>query len=111
MKNTEKYAERSRWCSLLKEFLESKGEDVGYIASNVLNLPTVTADGEEYEIEITVKIPNVSEDDDCFSKRQAYEMHLAEQAEKKEQARVAKEKKKAKDAALRAKKKAEKEKG
>ena len=108
MKNTEKYVERERWCTLLKEFLESRGEDVGYIASNVLNLPTITADGEEYEIEITVKIPNFSEDDNYFSKRQGYEMRLEKRAKEKEEARVAKEKKKAKDAALRAKKKAQK---
>ena len=85
--------ERAKWVQKLFAYLEAEGEDVGMIASNVVNLPTVAEDGTEYEIEITVKIPKSTEDNDCFAKRQGYAIRLAEKAEKAKEAEAKKQRK------------------
>ena len=108
MKVSVQNAERRKWCKTLMDFLIEKGEDVDFIASNVFNFPAVTEEGEEYEIEITVKIPKSAEDDDCYAKRQSFRMKEDEKAEKAKEKAEAKAKKIAKDKKAReAKKKKE----
>lgn len=106
MKVSTQNAERSKWCKKLMDFLEESGEDVGFISSNVFNLPTTTEEGEEYEIEITVKIPKVTDDgDDYFSKRESYRIKVEEKAQKEAEKAKAKAKKIAKDKKAREEKK------
>lgn len=85
-------------------FLEA-GEDVGRIASNAINFPVCTEDGEEAWLEITVKIPKEG-GDDGYMKRTDYEIKERERAEKAAEKAAAKAKKIERDKAARAKKKA-----
>lgn len=89
-------------------FLE-KGEDVGRIASNAVNFPFCTDEGEECFIEITVKIPK-DNGDDGYMKRTDYEIKLREVEEKRAKREEEKAKKIARDKANReAKRKAKEE--
>lgn len=72
---------RERFLSMLVEFLNDRGEDVGVDGSGSCNFPVVE-DGEEGWVQLVVKIPKWAEDDDGYSKREEYNIHLAEVAEK-----------------------------
>ena len=65
----------------LKDFCE---EDVGMIASNTINFPVVADDGEEGWVEVTVKIPKGTKDEeyDGYGRREDYRISLEEKAEK-----------------------------
>lgn len=80
-------------------------EDCGFIASNSFNFPVVAEDGEEGWVEIVVKVPKGTKDEeyDGYGRRQQYELDLQEKAEKKAKAEEAKAKKIAKDKARREK--------
>lgn len=92
--------------SITAHFLE-QGEDVCRIASNAVNFPICTDEGEEAWIEITVKIPK-DDGDDGYMKREEYELKERERAEKAAEKERAKQKKIERDKAAReAKKKAE----
>ena len=82
-------------------------EDCGFIASNSFNFPVVAEDGEEGWVEIVVKVPKGTKDEeyDGYGRREQYEIDLKEKAEKKAKAEEAKAKKIAKDKARREKKK------
>jgi hypothetical protein len=97
MKVSDKNIERAKWVVLFKNFLEENGEDVGLIASNAINLPAVAENGEEYEIEITIKIPNTTEDDNYISKREQYAIKCNEKIQKGIEAKEKKERKIAAD--------------
>lgn len=86
----------------LKDYCE---EDCGMIASNSFNFPVVAADGEEGWVEIVVKVPKGTKDEeyDGYARRQQYDLDLKEKAEKKAKADEAKAKKIAKDKARREK--------
>ena len=86
----------------LKDYCE---EDCGMIASNSFNFPVVAADGEEGWVEIVVKVPKGTKDEeyDGYGRRQQYDLDLKEKAEKKAKAEEAKAKKIAKDKARREK--------
>ena len=86
----------------LKDYCE---EDCGMIASNSFNFPVVADDGEEGWVEIVVKVPQGTKDEeyDGYGRRQQYELELQEKAEKKAKADEAKAKKIAKDKAKREK--------
>ncbi len=86
----------------LKDYCE---EDCGMIASNSFNFPVVAADGEEGWVEIVVKVPKGTKDEeyDGYGRRQQYDLDLKEKAEKKVKAEEAKAKKIAKDKARREK--------
>lgn len=90
---------RSTTLEALTTFFTEQGEDVGAIASNVLNFPVVTEDGEEGWIEIAVKVPKGTKDEeyDGYGRREQYAIDLKEKAEKKAKAAEAKAKKIAKD--------------
>ena len=77
----------------------SNTEDCGFIASNSFNFPVVAEDGEEGWVEIVVKVPKGTKDEeyDGYGRRQQYELDLKEKAEKKAKADEAKAKKIAKD--------------
>lgn len=76
-------------------------EDCGFIASNSFNFPVVAEDGEEGWVEIVVKVPKGTKDEeyDGYGRRQQYELDLKEKAEKKAKAEETKAKKIAKDKA------------
>jgi len=86
----------------LKDYCE---EDCGMIASNTFNFPVVANDGEEGWVEIVVKVPKGTKDEeyDGYGRRQQYELECKEKAEKKAKAEEAKAKKIAKDKAKREK--------
>ena len=69
-----------------------EGEDAGLIASNKINLPVVSEDGEEGWLEVTVTITKDG-GDDGYMKRQEYAMKLSEKAEKKRLSEEKKQKK------------------
>lgn len=96
---------RFNYISLLYSFFEEKGEDVGLIASNTFNFPVVAEDGEEGWVEVVVKVPKGTKDEDYdgYGRRQQYKLDLLEKAEKKAKAEEAKAKKIAKDKARREK--------
>lgn len=83
-----------------------EGEDVGMIASNIFNFPVVADDGEEGWVEVVVKVPKGTKDEeyDGYSRREQYEFDCKEKAEKKAEAEKKKAAKIAKDKARREKK-------
>lgn len=86
----------------LKDYCE---EDCGMIASNIFNFPVVADDGEEGWVEIVVKVPKGTKDEeyDGYSRREQYEIECREKAEKKAKADKIKAEKIAKDKARREK--------
>lgn len=89
----------------LANYFGAAGEDVDLIASNTLNFPVVAEDGEEGWVEVVVKVPKGTKDEeyDGYGRRKQYELELQEKAEKKAKADEAKAKKIAKDKAKREK--------
>lgn len=81
------------------------GEDCGMIASNIFNFPVVANDGEEGWVEIVVKVPKGTKDEeyDGYGRREQYRLECEEKAEKKAKAEEEKAKKIAKDKARREK--------
>ena len=96
---------RAQFVRTLSDFFTDKGEDVGLIASNTFNFPVVAEDGEEGWVEIVVKVPKGTKDEeyDGYGRRESYLLDLQEKAEKKAKAEEAKAKKIAKDKARREK--------
>jgi len=80
------------------------GEDCGMIASNAFNFPVVV-DGEEGWVEIVVKVPKGTKDEeyDGYGRREQYELDCKEKAEKKKKAEANKAKKIERDKARREK--------
>lgn len=105
MKLANANAIRARIVRALNDYFDKNGEDVGAIASNTLNFPIVAEDGEEGWVEIVVKVPKGTKDEeyDGYGRRQQYEIECQEKAEKKAKADEAKAKKIAKDKAKREK--------
>ena len=105
MKLANANAIRARIVRALDDYFDKCGEDIGIIASNTLNFPVVAEDGEEGWVEIVVKVPKGTKDEeyDGYGRRQQYEIECAEKAEKKAKADEAKAKKIAKDKAKREK--------
>ena len=54
---------REKWTKFIFDMLTENGEDVGYIKDNVINFPTLDSDGNEKDIEITIKVPKGSTKD------------------------------------------------
>lgn len=79
-------------------------EDCGMIASNAFNFPVVV-DGEEGWVEIVVKVPKGTKDEeyDGYGRREQYELDCKEKAEKKKKAEADKAKKIERDKARREK--------
>lgn len=89
---------RVRLTELVKNFLEESGEDVGFSASNILNFPVVAPDGEEGWVEISVKVPKGTKDEeyDGYARRIQYALACQQAADRKKSAEEAKAKKLAK---------------
>jgi hypothetical protein len=101
---------RTKYLDLITKALAD--EDVGMIASNAINFPIVTEEGEEGWVEITVKIPkSKDEGDEGYSKREEYQMKCAERDAKAKEKAEAKARKIARDKANREARKVAKEKG
>lgn len=100
---------RQSWTKLIFDFLTEKGEDVGYVKDNIINLPTVDKDGNEKEIEITIKVPKGSVKDnepyDLYGLREAYEINKKEKERKAKEKAEKKKKKIEKDIEFRKKQK------
>ena len=108
MKNTNANEIRTRIIrNLFDKF--SNDEDCGMITSNSFNFPVVAEDGEEGWVEIVVKVPKGTKDEeyDGYGRREQYELDLKEKAEKKAAAEKKKAEKIAKDKARREKAKKE----
>ena len=105
MKLANANAIRAHIVRALETYFYQRDEDVALIASNTLNFPVVAEDGEEGWVEIVVKVPKGTKDEeyDGYGRRQQYELELQEKAEKKAKADEAKAKKIAKDKAKREK--------
>lgn len=96
---------RAQFTQTLYTFFDGKGEDVGLIASNGFNFPVVTEDGEEGWVEIFVKVPKGTKDEeyDGYGRRESYSLSVKEKAEKEAEKAKSKAKKIAKDKARREK--------
>ena len=66
----------------LTDFFIERGEDVKRTATGSIAFPVVADDGEEGWIEVVVKIPKWTEDDDGYSRAEEYAQNVAEKAEK-----------------------------
>lgn len=100
-----------RFLEGVSEHLENVGEEVLRVGSNELALPVVDADGNERWLVLTFKVPTGSRDGDAYdgySMAEDYQMKLVEKAAKAEEKTKKAEKDKAKrEAAAKAKEKAE----
>ena len=106
MKLANANAIRARIIRALDDYFDKCGEDVGMIASNSFNFPVVAEDGEEGWVEVVVKVPKGTKDEeyDGYGRREQYELDLKEKAEKKAEAEKKKAAKIAKDKTRREKK-------
>lgn len=99
---------RGELVRVMMDFLKAEiTEDIGMINSNTVNFPIVV-DGEEGWCEIVIKVPK-DDGDDGYTKREEYEMKLAEKKHKEEERKKAKEKKIERDKKMREEKKKKKE--
>ena len=100
---------RSRVVEAIMAYFVEASEDCGMVASNSFNFPVVAEDGEEGWVEIVVKVPKGTKDEeyDGYGRREQYELDLKEKAEKKAATEKKKAEKIAKDKARREKAKKE----
>ena len=100
---------RAEVISMLLEMFLARDEDAALIGSNTLNFPTVI-DGEEAWVEVTVKVPKGTKDEeyDGYGRREDYRLALEDKADKAAKKEAEKAAKIAKQEA-RKKKKEEKE--
>lgn len=105
MKLANANAIRARIVHALNDYFDKCGEDIDTIASNTLNFPVVADDGEEGWVEIVVKVPKGTKDEeyDGYGRREEYRIAAVDRAEKKAEAEKKKAAKIAKDEARRAK--------
>lgn len=107
MSKASRDALRQKYVDLIRKFLIANNEEVLLVASNEIVIPCVDNEGNDEYCCFTVKVPTGSRDGDAYDAyglAQEYEM---KQAEKKEKAAAAAEKKArkiARDEAMRAQK-------
>lgn len=96
---------RARVLAIITNLFDEMGEDLGVISSGALNFPIVADDGEEGWVEVHVKIPKGTKDEDYdgYGRRKDYQILVAERAEKAKARAEAKAKKMARDKARREK--------
>lgn len=104
---------REKWTKFVFDMLSENGEDVGYVKDNIINFPTLDAEGNEKEIEITIKVPKGSTKDnepyDLYGLREAYRIDKENKRLKQEKKEKEKQAKIAKDKAFREKQKEKRE--
>ena len=97
---------RETYVNIVKSwFVNYMEQDCGMIASGTFNFPVVADDGEEGWIEIVVKVPKGTKDEeyDGYARREDYSIKLREREEKARKSAEAKAKKIARDKARREK--------
>ena len=101
---------RSQFLEMVSEFLAAKGEEVLRVKSNEVAIPVVGCEDNEDFLVITFKVPTGAnkgtEPYDGYAMAEDYELHLKAKAEKAKANAGKKAKKMARDAEIRAKKKA-----
>lgn len=97
---------REKYVNALAELLSA--EDVMRTGTGSVAFPVVADDGEEGWVEVVVKIPKWTDDDDGYAKAEEYRIAAEEKKEKAEEKARAKAEKIAKDKAKREKKKEDK---
>lgn len=103
---------RNKYVDLLTQLLAAQDEDVLRVGTGEIALPVVDDAGEDNYIVITVKVPTGTRDGDAYdayAEAEAYVMKQEEKKEKEAKAAQAKAEKIARDAKMRAAKKAAKE--
>ena len=107
---------RNRYLALISEHLTAQGEEILRVKSNEIAIPCLDEEGNEEFLVLTFKVPTGSRDDgeayDGYGMAEDYTAHETEKAEKAAKAKADKEKKIARDKAMReqkAKAKAERE--
>lgn len=94
MKIQEKNQIREDYLEKIMELFQEE-EDLGKIASNSFNMPLVTESGEEYWLEVVVKIPK-DQEDEGYLKREEYKIKLENKKQKELEKQKKREKKKGK---------------
>lgn len=106
---------RSEFLARVSEFLATNGEEVLRVKSNEIAIPVVGCEDNEDFLVITFKVPiganKGTEPYDGYAMAEDYELHLKAKTEKAKANAEKKAKKMARDAEIRAKKKAIAEKG
>ena len=93
MKIQEKNQIREEYLEKIMELFQE--EDLGKIASNGFNMPLVTPAGEEYWLEVVVKIPK-DQEDEGYLKREEYKIKIENKKQKEFEKQKKLEKKKGK---------------
>ena len=104
---------KANFMAQVKEFLEGKGEEVLLVKSGTFSIPWAYGEDEGY-MNLTFSIPKGARDGEGYSghdEAQNFELEQKNKSEEKAKREAAKAKKIARDAALREKKKKEKEEG
>lgn len=94
---------RAKFTAEFLAYLTANGEDAAQIGANIVNFPVVGEDGEEGFVEIVVRVPKETVDDDGYAKRTQYAEKVTEKAAKAKAAAERKAKKIAADRAKREK--------
>ena len=106
---------RAKYVDMLFELLTYNNEEVLRVKSNEIAFPVVGCEDNEDWVVVTVKVPTGAnkgmEPYDGYSEAESYELKLKEKSEKAKANAEKKAKKMARDAEIRAKKKAIAEKG
>lgn len=92
----------------LTDFFAERGEDVKRTATGSIAFPVVADDGEEGWIEVVVKVPKWTDDDDGYSKAAEYAQKCREKAEKAEAREIERKRKEAERKAKKAEREAKK---
>jgi hypothetical protein len=106
---------RNKYLSMIAELLTKADEEVLPTGSNEIALPTLDSEGNDEYVVITVKVPTGSRDGDAYdgyAMAEEYRIKVANAKEREEKAKADKERKIARDKAMReqkAKAKAERE--
>jgi hypothetical protein len=106
---------RNKYLSMIAELLTKAEEEVLSTGSNEVAIPTLDSEGNDEYVVITVKVPTGSRDGDAYdgyAMAEEYRIKLVNAKEREEKAKAEKEKKIARDTAMReqkAKAKAERE--
>jgi dihydrofolate reductase len=106
---------RAKYMAMLSNYLAEQEEEVLVVGSNEIAIPCLDSEGNDEYMVITFKVPTGSRDGDAYdgySMAEDYAIKVREQVAKAEKAKADKEKKIAKDKAMReqkAKAKAERE--
>lgn len=96
---------RNKYLALVAEYLTAQGEEVLRVKSNEIAIPCLDEEGNEEFMVLTFKVPTGSRDDgeayDGYGMATQYAESVVEKAEKAEKAKAEKERKIARDKAMR----------